>query len=126
MRQRRSGVRSETTAARLTLENLARCPAAIYPVLTTKFRGLPPALPVHFVSRCDLHDRTLDAGARRVPGPARRPWGHPGGGRAPLSGVASASAIRARGACDRAPRDRRRLPSRARARRPPRRAAGFG
>src|SRR6185295_1108937 len=33
MRQRRSGVRSETAAARDTLENLARCRAAIYPVL---------------------------------------------------------------------------------------------
>ena len=30
---RRSGVGSETTAARLTLENLARCRAAIYPFL---------------------------------------------------------------------------------------------
>jgi hypothetical protein len=33
MRQRRSGVSSGKAAARLTLENLARCRAAIYPVL---------------------------------------------------------------------------------------------
>src|SRR5216117_3567585 len=39
MRQRRSGVRSETTAARSTLENLARCRAAIYPVLGVEIRG---------------------------------------------------------------------------------------
>src|SRR6266545_6923054 len=36
MRQRRSGVRPETTAARLTRHNLARCCAAIYPILTVK------------------------------------------------------------------------------------------
>src|SRR5213593_402953 len=43
MRQRRSGVRSETTAARPTLENLARERATIYPVLTFKPHPLTPS-----------------------------------------------------------------------------------
>src|SRR2546426_144224 len=43
MRQRRSGVRSETTAARLTRQNLARERATIYPVLTFKPHPLTPS-----------------------------------------------------------------------------------
>src|SRR5205809_2561968 len=77
-------------------------------------------------SRHDLHDRTLDSGTRRVPRPGRGPSGHASGGRAPVSGGASPPAVRPRCARSRAPGERRRLPSRARARRPPGGAAGLG
>src|SRR6266550_3785963 len=87
--------------------------------------GLPPAPPLHFVSRCDLHDRALDSGARRVSGPARGPSGHSGGGRAAISGVASPPALRPRCARRRARSGRRRLPSRTRARWAPDGATGL-
>src|SRR3989442_669200 len=51
---------------------------------------------VAFFPPRDLHNRTLDAGARGVPGPARGPPRHSGRGRAPLSGVAPPPAVRAR------------------------------
>src|SRR6266568_8416373 len=56
MRQRRSGVRSETTAARPTRHNLARGHATIYPVLTFKPHPLTPS---PHMRRGERNERTV-------------------------------------------------------------------
>ena len=83
------------------------------------------ACAVALISPHGLHDRALDSGARRVPEPTRGPWGHSGGGRAPLSGLTSPPALRPRGARRRARGGRYRVPARARARWPPHGATGL-
>src|SRR5690348_5978780 len=71
MRQRRSGVRSETTAAWLTLENIACSHAAIYPILRADFAGESRVIGRShpgFVSRGPVNRGYLPVGHPQVDG----------------------------------------------------------
>src|SRR5207302_2615167 len=117
--QRRSVFRSGTTAARVTLENLARPRAAIYPVLTAKLGER------RRIFESDLHRGPLHAEPGDLPGAARPAPRSAARGCAPLPGVAALSLLRAAAACRRSRGGGDRLPARRGPGRAPLRPSGF-